>query len=416
MVEYTTKGLDLSALQYFQIRCYNKGKKVCEGVITESNTVSVGLAGSNQVQKVRFSAIFDAYNDDGTPIQFDEITLWKTGVLDLKLSVMRIYYAFVQEDYNPDTDVDNPLGCVTETDYVSTNNTNASINGNGSQMADAVAVGGIIDNLSYFIDDDLETPMKVVNTVGVGSGGIIAVNMGRTLDFRHQLCIVVDDKTYLAGVKVGNWLKVTTYMNGEPTGDEFKEWNVLGVNAIGYGDKRIMMMQPKSNYDEVRLEIAEIAGVLDSQNFFGMFLRGDIDNDGIPDCTDPESCKTNIEGIEATEVCKGDFITIKGKGLSSTDYYIQLPDQGINENSRRTRMAISKIVQAEQARTLHHDIPRRQRHQSGQRHIRGTSAGDHMAQGRGQYRLERMEQLDGRFALLLHRRRNTARGAALPRA
>lgn len=331
VVEYTTTGLDLSALQYFQIRCYNKGEKVCEGVITESNTVSVGLVGSNQVQKVRFSAIFNACNDDGTPIQFDEITLWNSGVLNLNLSVMHIYYAFVQEDYDPTTDVDNPLACVTETDYVSTNNTNASINGNGSQMADAVAVGGIIDNLSYFIDDDLETPMKVVKTVGVGSGGIIAVNMGRTLDFRHQLCIVVDDKTYLAGVKVGNWLKVTTYMNGTPTGDEFKEWNVLGVNAIGYGDKRIMMMQPKSNYDEVRLEIAEIAGVLDSQNFFGMFLRGDIDNDGIPDCTDPESCDTKIEGIEATEVCEGDIITITGKGQSLTDYYIQLPDQDKNE-------------------------------------------------------------------------------------
>ena len=329
VVEYTTTGLNLSALQYFQIRCYNKGKKVCEGVITESNTVSVGLAGSNQVQKVRFSAIFDACNDEGTPIQFDEITLWNSGVLNLNLSMMRIYYAFVQEDYDPDNDVDNPLACVT--DYVSTNSTNASINGNGSQMAGAVAVGGVIDNLSYFVDDDLETPMKVVNTVGVGNGSIIAVNMGRTLDFRHQLCIVVDNDTYLAGVNVGNWLKVTTYMNGTATGDEFNEWNVLGVNAIGYGDKRIMMMQPKSNYDEVRLEIAGVAGVLDFQNFFGMFLRGDIDNDGIPDCTDPESCDTDIEGIEATDVCKGDIITIKGKGQPLTDYYIQLPDQNINE-------------------------------------------------------------------------------------
>ena len=329
VVEYTTTGLNLSALQYFQIRCYKNGTKVCEGVITESNTVSVGLAGSNQVQKVRFSAIFDAYNDEGNPIQFDEITLWNSGVLNLNLSVMHIYYAFVQEDYDPDNDVDNPLACLT--DYVSTNRTNASINGNGSQMAGAVAVGGVIDNLSYFVDDDLETPMKVVNTVGVGNGSIIAVNMGRTLDFRHQLCIVVDNDTYLAGVNVGNWLKVTTYMNGTATGDEFNEWNVLGVNAIGYGDKRIMMMQPKSNYDEVRLEIAGVAGVLDFQNFFGMFLRGDIDNDGIPDCTDPESCNTNIEGIEATDVCMGDIITIKGKGLSSTDYYIQLPDQNINE-------------------------------------------------------------------------------------
>lgn len=160
VVEYTTTGLNLSALQYFQIRCYNNGTKVCEGVITESNTVSVGLAGENQVQKVRFSAIFDACDENGAPIQFDEITLWNSGVLNLNLSVMHIYYAFVQEDYAPANDVDNPLACVT--DYVSTNRTNASINGNESQMAAAVAVGGVIDNLSYFVDDDLETPMKVL--------------------------------------------------------------------------------------------------------------------------------------------------------------------------------------------------------------------------------------------------------------
>lgn len=329
MVEYTTTGLDLSALQYFQVRCYRQGTKVCEGVITESNTVSVGLGGSNQVQKVRFSAIFNACDEGGAPIQFDEVTLWNSGVLNLNLSVMRIYYAFVQENYDPATDVDNPLACVTA--HVSVEETNASIKGNESQMAAAVAVGGVIDNLSFFVDNDLETPMKVVNTVGVGSGNIIAVNMGRTLDFRHQLCIVVDDKTYLAGVNAGNWLKVTTYMNGTATGDEFNEWNVLGVNAIGYGDKRIMMMQPKSNYDEVRLEIAGVAGVLDFQNFYGMFLRGDIDNDGIPDCIDPESCNTSIEGITATDICVGDMITISGVGMPSTNYTIQLPDQKIDD-------------------------------------------------------------------------------------
>ena len=328
VVEYNTTGLDLSALQYFQIRCYKGGEKVCEGVITQSNTVSVGLAGQDKVQKVRFCAIFDAVQD-GKAIQFDEIMLWNSGVLNLNLSTTNIYYAFIQENYDEASDIDNPLAC--ETIAVSPEWTNASINGNESQMANGVAVAGVIDNLSYFIDDDINTPMKVVNTVTVGGGNIIAVNMGRTLDFRHQLCIVVDNNTYLAGIKAGNWLEVTTYLQGVPTGDEFTSWNVLGVNAIGYGDKSIMVMQPKSSYDEVRLEIAGVGGVLDFQNFYGMFLRGDIDNDGIPDCMDTESCSTDIKGIEATDVCEGDMITISGEGMTNTEYTIQLPDQDIKK-------------------------------------------------------------------------------------
>ncbi len=328
VVENKTKGLNVGLLQFFQIRLYNNGVKVAEGVITESNTVSVGLAGGNNGEKMRYCAIFDA-EKDGKAIQFDEVTLWNSGVLNLQLDEISIYYAFIQEDYAPATDIDNPLACITT--HVSVNETNASLNGDATQMAAAVAVGGVIDGVSNFIDGDIETPMQVVNTVGAGTGSIIAVNMGRTLDFRHQLCIVLDNNTYVAGVNVGSWMTVTTYLRGQKTNDEFKGWNALGVNAIGYGDKSIIILQPKSTYDEVRLEIAGIVGVLDFQNFYGLYLRGDIDNDGIPDCMDTESCSTDIKGIEATDVCEGDMITISGEGMTNTEYTIQLPDQGIDK-------------------------------------------------------------------------------------
>ncbi len=328
VVEMTSTGLDLSALEFFQIRCYHGGKEVYRNVVNESNTVSVGLAGSNQVQKVRFAIEVPPTDEDGKAIQFDEISLWRSGVIDLNLSETKIYYGFVQYD-SENNDCDSPLACVTAT--VSSKSTGATINGNETQMAGAVGVANVINNISYLIDDDLNTAMTISNTVNVGGGQTIAVNMGRTLDFRHQLCLVVDNATYLAAIQVGNWIKVSTYLRGQATGDEFQEWNVLGVNVIGYGDKNIMVMQPKSSYDEVRIEIGIIVGALKIQKFYGLFLRGDIDNDGIPDCMDPESCETSIEGIEATDVCVGDVITISGKGMSSTDYTIQLPEQGINK-------------------------------------------------------------------------------------
>ena len=302
--------------------------KVAEGVITESNTVSVGLAGGSNGEKMRYCAIFDAVKDDQA-IQFDEVTLWNSGVLNLQLDEISIYYAFIQEDYNTDTDIDNPLACITT--HVSVNETNASLNGDAMQMAAAVAVGGVIDGIGNFIDGDIETPMQVVNTVDAGTGSIIAVNMGRTLDFRHQLCIVLDNKTYVAGIGVGDWLTVKTYLNGKENDEQLNDWNVLGVDVIGFGDKRVITIQPQSAYDEVRLTIANIVGVLDIQSFYGMYIRGDIDNDGIPDCMDPESCTTSIEGVEATDVCVGDMITIKGKGMAGTEYTIQLPEQNINK-------------------------------------------------------------------------------------
>lgn len=326
VVEFSSTGLNLSALNYFLIRLYRGGEQVYEHVIDESNTVSVGLAGSERVQKVRFS-IEVPTEIDGQPVQFDEMALWQAGVLNLTLSNTKIYYPFIEREADHCGD---PLGCSSE--IVSTSTTGSTINGNATQVAAGVQVAGVVNNLGSLVDASFDTPLAIANTVGVGSGKVIAINMGRTLDFRHQLGIVVDNKTYLAGVDVGGWLTVRTYYRGNPTGDEFTDWSVLGVNAIGYGDKSYLVMQPKYRYDEVRIEIAAVAGVLDVQNFYGLFLRGDIDNDGIPDCQDPESCSETISDLDVASVCVRDVITVSGKGVSEADYTISMPEQGVEEH------------------------------------------------------------------------------------
>lgn len=326
VVEFSSTGLNLSALNYFLIRLYRGGEQVYEHVIDESNTVSVGLAGSERVQKVRFS-IEVPTEIDGQPVQFDEMALWQAGVLNLTLSNTKIYYPFIEREADHCGD---PLGCSSE--IVSTSTTGSTINGNATQVAAGVQVAGVVNNLGSLVDASFDTPLAIANTVGVGSGKVIAINMGRTLDFRHQLGIVVDNKTYLAGVDVGGWLTVRTYYRGNPTGDKFTDWSVLGVNAIGYGDKSYLVMQPKYRYDEVRIEIAAVAGVLDVQNFYGLFLRGDIDNDGIPDCQDPESCSETISDLDVASVCVGDVITVSGKGVSGADYTISMPEQGVEEH------------------------------------------------------------------------------------
>ena len=331
MVEMESEGLNVGALQFFLIRGYCDGKQTFEKVITETNVVSVGLAGSGRQQKMRFCVEVDPtdVDSDGNPVKIDEIMLWKAGVLNLTVSRLNIYYPFKEVLKPNEAECGGPFGCGVEIISTAEGGSGASIS-TGDQGS-VVSVAGVNDNLSYFIDNDLETAMKVVNPVTVGGGTVFSVKPGYTLDFRHQLCIVVDNNTYLAGVNAGNWLTVRTYYQGSPTGDKFTDWSVLGVNVIGYGDKSILILQPKSRYDEVQIEVAGVASVLDFQSFYGMFLRGDIDGDGIPDCEDPESCFTSIGNLEVSRICQGDVMTISGKGLAGTDYFISMPEQGIRD-------------------------------------------------------------------------------------
>lgn len=326
VVESDNEVIDAKVLEFFQIRCYNNGEEVYRHVITESNAVAAGIGTSSKAQKLRFSIRVEPIDKDAKTIKFNQVVLWKSGVLDLGLSKLKLYYAFLEDVNSPCA---NALSCGA---VVLSDTTGTTLNADACQMAGAVRVAGVDDNLSYFVDGNLETAMTIVSSVDVGSGSVIAVNMGRTLDFRHQLGIVVDQKTYALGASVGGWLTVETYYKGERTGDKFTDWNVLDANVAGYGEKNLLLMQPKELYDEVRLTIAGVVSALDIQKFYGLFIRGDIDNDGIPDCKDTESCNSTIKDIEVSRVCQNGTVTISGVGTSATDYRIVMKEQGIDDS------------------------------------------------------------------------------------
>lgn len=326
VVESDNEVIDAKVLEFFQIRCYNDGEEVYRHVITESNAVAAGVGTSTKAQKVRFSIRVDPIDKDAKTLRFNQIVLWKSGVLDLGLSKLKLYYAFLEDSDSPCA---NALSCGA---VVLSDTTGTTIHADACQMAGAVRVAGVDDNLSCLVDGNLQTAMTIVSSVDVGGGSVIAVNMGHTLDFRHQLGIVVDQKTYALGASVGGWLTVETYYRGEKTGDKFTDWNVLGANVAGYGEKNLLLMQPKEIYDEIRLTIAGVISALDIQKFYGIFIRGDIDNDGIPDCKDTESCNSTIKDIHVARVCRNGTVTISGTGTSATDYSIVMKEQGVDDS------------------------------------------------------------------------------------
>lgn len=327
VVEATGTALNLHALQFMQIRCYHNGEEIYRHLIDENNAISADLIGSEKVQKVRYSIEVPSIDANGKPTQMDEFQLWNSGVINVGGSVLRIYYAFIEEASD---DCSSPLACGSL--VLSNKNSHTTLNADATKFGAAVQVSVVNDNLSYLIDNDLNTCMTVVNSVSVGTGQTFAVKMGKTLDYHHQLGIVIDNKTYLASVKVGSWLTVETYRNGEPTGDKNTDWSVVGANVAGFGDKNILFMQPKNAYDEVRITVAHVVGALDVIKFYGMVARGDIDNDGIPDCKDQCSCVNGIDNIQINSVCAGENINVTATGLPGVDYYLYFGDKNAGEN------------------------------------------------------------------------------------
>lgn len=291
VVENASTFLDAKVLEYFQIRLYRNGQRVkgegIPAVIEETNTIGVGLIGAEKSQKVRYSIEVPATTE------FDEFQLWKSGVLDLGLSSLRVFYGFVESSENYVDPVNN-----NSTIIISRENTNARLS--IDIPFQTVAVAQALTHADRLIDNDMDSSMMYMNTVGVGTGVVLKVKLGRMADKRQQLGIAISNNTYLAGVGVGSWMTVSTWRDGVEQ-EKFTDWNTVGLDVIGLGDKKFLLSQPIKPYDEVHIALAGVVGALDGQHIYGIFLRDDLDRDGLPDYMDPECCPTDLSDLSITD-------------------------------------------------------------------------------------------------------------------
>lgn len=334
VVEMNSGVLGLNALEFYKICLYNNKTQsyVHDAVVSRWNTISAGLIGNNQVQKVRLSVEVPA----GT--EFDEITLWKLGVLDLQLNNLRIYGAFMN-DAGSDCYTDDPLGCGST--IISAQTTGASINYDETGFNGLVGAAAFIKDLQNLIDDNRET-YTYSDGIKVGATVKYAVKLGRTFGKNQQIGIIMDKETYLANLDVINSWTMKTYYRGTETGDEKKGWNVLGLDAIGYGDKIYLLLNPTKSFDEVRIQTGTLVEALSGLKLYGLFVRNDADGDGIPDCEDENSCGPedpqqpeqpgDIDfSLSAEHLCQKSDLTVTIKGTAGTVYKISCTEQGIKD-------------------------------------------------------------------------------------
>lgn len=268
VVSAKATGLDANLLKLYNIKLYNNGKEVTEGVTTHWDAISAGLIGKEETRKMCLNVEVPAGS------VFDEIVLYSTGVLSADLSQLNIYYAYVA-----DADADNAtINPVYGAQVVSTNNTNASIDFANTQMVQVANIGNGYNELSNLIDDSMDTYLTLPLGVDLG-GSTISVNMGKVVDKGQQLVMVTQNLALGLGASLGEGLKLTTYLDDEKQ-EELTSWKVLGADVIGSKGDSYAVLNPTKSFDQVRITPVKALSALENLQIKGFALRTDMNDDG----------------------------------------------------------------------------------------------------------------------------------------
>lgn len=268
VVSAKATGLDANVLNLYNIKLYNKGKEVTGDVTTHWDAISAGLIGKEETRKMCLNV------DVPAGCVFDEIVLYKTGVLSADLSQLNIYYAYVA-DAEADNATTNPIYGA---QVVSTNNTNASIDFANTKMFSVANIGNGYNELSNLIDDSMDTYLTLPLGANLG-GATISVNMGKVIDKGQQLVMVTRKLALGLGVNLGEGLKLTTYLDDEKQ-EELTNWKVLGADVIGSKGDSYAVLNPTKSFDQVRITPVDVVSALKNIQIKGFALRTDMNDDG----------------------------------------------------------------------------------------------------------------------------------------
>lgn len=268
VVSAKATGLDANVLNLYNIKLYNKGKEVTGDVTTHWDAISAGLIGKEETRKMCLNVEVPAGS------AFDEVVLYRSGVLSADLSQLNIYYAYVA-DAEADNATTNPIYGA---QVVSTNNTNASIDFANTKMFSVANIGNGYNELSNLIDDSMDTYLTLPLGANLG-GATISVNMGKVIDKGQQLVMVTRKLALGLGVSLGEGLKLTTYLDDEKQ-EELTNWKVLGADVIGSKGDSYAVLNPTKSFNQVRITPVDVVSALKNIQIKGFALRTDMNDDG----------------------------------------------------------------------------------------------------------------------------------------
>ena len=281
-------ALNLNLLNGLKVKVYNAGKEVT--TVSSENThfkvLSAGLINSDNYASTQYSVEIDK----NTP--FDAISLWSDGLLDVNVSEMDIYYAFVEpstlaQKYNDDV--------AKSWQPITHSATGASIDASKLSTSGVAKVADAVDNLTNIIDDDNNNYATVAGLLTAGASHTVAVKLGRKFEGGHQVKFIVSNENWL-NVELGKFINLKAYLNGNEVATK-TNWDVLSLNVIGgqNNEAEILWTPTDDNkkpvdFDEISISFNGVANVADVAWIYGIQVANDADGDGIIDANDDESC------------------------------------------------------------------------------------------------------------------------------
>ncbi len=314
VMQTSNQLLDLDALSFYNIRLLGENKEEVAGgntVTDQNNTVGLGLLAGDG-SKIRYSI------ESEKPFRY--IELYVSGVANVNLSLLRIYYAFWEDANNSSCqDVANLYipGDACTTQMTAANN-NLSIWYEETANQSLVSVQGQYSNLGNAIDDDRETmaTVQVTNVIGSTTLGFqfdpIAAGQPIGVLLRNPTGVLDADL-------LETQPQIECFYRGISTGDETGGgFGLVEANVLGFGGYLYLEVTPSKDKGYVDgLVVTFSEGLLTALNTFqvcGIYYRP-TNEDGIPECSVNPDEGDDSEGInmdlETTNVCVGDPITIK---------------------------------------------------------------------------------------------------------
>ena len=301
-------ALDLSLLNGYTVKLYNSGDPVT--TVSSENVhfkvLSANLIGADKYVTTQYSVEVDANT------QFDAITLWSKGALDLSASQTLIYYAFEEPSALADAYAKNVAAT---SELVSDETTGASIDASKLGHGGIATVASTVTNLYNVVDNDITTYATLAGVAKVGDVYTIPVKLGKVYDGGHQVQIYVSNLDWLK-VNLATDIKLAAYRNGELKSQK-NNWDVLSADVIGGENKQAeLVWTPVGedgkpvDFDEITIQFYGLANVAQVVNVYGIRISGDADGDGIPDASDDQSCDNPflIDENETTPQKSHDFV------------------------------------------------------------------------------------------------------------
>lgn len=287
VVSSTATGLSADALKFYNIQLLKNGNKVEGGVTTHWNAISAGLIGSEKTEKGRLSIDVPAGTD------FDEIVLYSSGVLGVKLDKLNVYYAYVSDETMENAANNALYGA----EVVSVDNTDASIDLAKTNFVNILSIGSGLTNISNLIDDDMNTYMTFPLGGVDANYAAVTVNIGKIVNQQQnnvtraaaaeqnkqgqKIVLATNQLTLGLGVDLIKVLKVSTYLDDakEPQ-EELTDWKVLGADVIGEGGKGYVSLVTTKPFNKLKIEQVNPVKVANTLQIGGIAITSDINEDG----------------------------------------------------------------------------------------------------------------------------------------